>query len=59
MRRIDPFPRAIVLTLGAVSLIAICGAIGFRSAYPDSGLMYAIAQVGIAVVFAYMQRLSP
>lgn len=54
MRRIDPFTRAIVLTLGAVSLIAICGAIGFRSAYPDSGLMYAIAQVGIAVVFAYI-----
>jgi hypothetical protein len=43
-----------LLTLGAVSLMAICGAFGFRSAYPDSGFMYAIAQVGIAVVFAYI-----
>jgi MFS family permease len=54
MRRIDPLLKEILLTLGAVSLVAICGALGFRSAYPDSGLMYTIAQIGTAIVFAYI-----
>jgi len=54
MHRIDPLFKEVLVTLGAVSLIAVCGAFGFRSAYPDSGLMYTIAQVGIAIVFAYI-----
>lgn len=53
-RRIDPLLTAIFARFAAISLVAVCMALGLRSAYPNSGLMYAIAQVGIAIVFAYL-----
>lgn len=43
-----------LITFGLVALAAaLCSAFG-GSAYPAPGFMYAIAQVGVAIVFAYI-----
>jgi hypothetical protein len=52
--RIDPLPKAILKTLGVVALPTLCLAWGFRAAYPGPDFMYTLAQVGIAIVFAFV-----
>lgn len=54
MRRVDPLQLGIVKALAAMALMAIPFAIGVPFDSPDPGLMYAIAQIGIAIVFAYI-----
>jgi len=54
MSRIDALPKGIVKTLGVVALPTIALAWGFRAAYPDPDFMYTLAQVGIAIVFAFV-----
>lgn len=54
MRRVDPLPLGIVKALAAIALMAIPFAIGVPFDSPDPDLMYAIAQIGIAIVFAYI-----
>jgi MFS family permease len=54
LSRIDPLPRAIIFALSIVALPGLGMALELRSSYPDSGLMYAIGQVGVAVVLAFV-----
>ncbi len=54
MSRTDPSPKAILKPLALISLLAILLAVGLRSAYPAADLMYTVAQIGIAVVFAFI-----
>jgi len=54
MRRLDPIGWAIFRALGAVTVAALLMTGGARLDDFDPGLMYAIAQVGIAIVFAFV-----
>lgn len=54
MRRLDPLSLGIGKALVAIAVPTALITAGVATVAPDPGLMYAIAQVGIAVVFAFI-----
>jgi uncharacterized membrane protein len=54
VRRIDPLIPAVAKPVGAISLLAVAPAIFWPWQDLASNLMYAIAQVGVAIVFAFV-----
>jgi len=54
VRRVDPLPLGIVKVMVALAVSSFALGIGIPFDSPDADLMYSIAQVGIAIVFAYV-----